>query len=147
MINLYTIGFAGKSAEKFFSLLQQAGVSRIIDTRLNNVSQMSGFAKATDLKFFAKVIGNIDYIHRLDFAPTKELLDQYRQKHLTWVEYEVAYLNLLKRRGIAQKIDIEMLENSCLLCSEHSPGYCHRRLLADYLCRVKGGIDVYHLVD
>jgi hypothetical protein len=53
MIQLYTIGFTGKSAEIFFKLLTGSGVKKIVDTRINNVSQLSGFAKGADLKLFA----------------------------------------------------------------------------------------------
>lgn len=146
MIHLYTIGFTKKPAETFFTLLKNSGVKRLIDTRINNVSQLSGFAKGTDLKYFAGEIGNISYEHNIDFAPTKELLSQYRTKKLTWPEYEIEYLNLLDIRKIAQKINIEKLHENCLLCSEHKPEKCHRRLLAEYLQQVRNDIQITHLI-
>jgi uncharacterized protein (DUF488 family) len=146
MIKLYTIGFTGKPAEKFFNLLRDAGVKKIVDTRINNVSQLSGFAKGSDLNFFAKEIGNMSYEHNLDFAPTKELLTRYRDKKISWLEYEIEYLNLLDMRKVALKIDIESLHEHCLLCSEHTPEKCHRRLLAEYLNHIKGEIEIIHLV-
>jgi uncharacterized protein (DUF488 family) len=146
MIKLYTIGFTKKPAEKFFNLIREAGVKKIVDTRINNVSQLAGFAKGSDLKFFAKEIGNISYEHNVDFAPSKELLSRYRNKEMTWLEYETEYLNLLDMRKIAQKTDIEKLHENCLLCSEHTPEKCHRRLLAEYLNHVKGEIEIIHLI-
>jgi uncharacterized protein (DUF488 family) len=146
MIKLYTIGFTGKSAEKFFGLLKNSDVKKIIDTRINNVSQLAGFAKGSDLKFFAKEIGNISYEHDIDFAPTKELLSKYRDKQISWKEYELEYLNLLDMRKIAQKTDIEKLHENCLLCSEHTPEKCHRRLLAEYLKHVKSDVEIIHLI-
>lgn len=146
MIKLYTIGFTGKSAEKFFDLLKNSDVKKIVDTRINNASQLAGFAKASDLKFFAKEISDISYEHRIDFAPTKELLSRYRDKHLTWKEYEIEYLNLLDIRKVAQKTNIEKLHENCLLCSEHTPEKCHRRLLAEYLKHVKTDIEIIHLI-
>lgn len=146
MIKLFTIGFTGKSAEKFFNLLNTASVKKIVDTRINNVSQLSGFAKGSDLKFFAKQIGGIEYQHMIDFAPTKELLSHYRAKEMSWKEYEIEYLNLLDTRKIAQKIDIERLHENCLLCSEHTPEKCHRRLLAEYLSKVRNDIEIIHLI-
>src|SRR5712675_596494 len=118
MIKLYTIGFTGKSAENFFNLLKKSSVKKIVDTRINNVSQLSGFAKGSDLMFFAKEIGMMSYEHKTDFAPTKELLSKYRAKEISWKEYEIEYLNLLDDRKISQKIDIESLHENCLLCSE-----------------------------
>ena len=147
MIKLYTIGFTEKSAETFFNLLQKNKVKKIVDTRINNVSQLAGFAKGSDLKFFAKEIGDIDYEHKIDFAPTKELLSKYRDEKLSWEEYEVEYLNLLDMRKVAQKTDIEKLHENCLLCSEHTPEKCHRRLLAEYLKHVKNEIEIIHLFE
>ena len=146
MINLFTIGFTKKPAETFFKLLKDSGVKQIVDTRINNVSQLSGFAKGSDLQFFAREIGNISYDHNLDFAPTKELLSLYRTKKLTWNDYETEYLNLLDIRKIAQKINVENLHQHCLLCSEHKPDKCHRRLLAEYLKQVRNDIKITHLI-
>lgn len=70
-MKLFTIGFTRKSAEQFFTVLSEAGVQRVIDIRLNNVSQLAGFAKRDDLRFFLKVICGIDYLHRPDLAANR----------------------------------------------------------------------------
>jgi uncharacterized protein (DUF488 family) len=146
MIKLYTIGFTEKSAESFFALLRNNGVKKVVDTRINNVSQLAGFAKGADLKFFLGEMGNISYEHNIDLAPTKELLSKYRDKKMTWAEYEIQYLNLLDIRKIAKKINIDLLHENCLLCSEHTPEQCHRRLLAEYLKAVRNDIHITHLI-
>ena len=146
MIKLYTIGFTGKSAATFFTLLKDHDVKKIVDTRINNVSQLAGFAKGSDLSFFAKEIGNMSYEHNIDLAPTKELLTGYRDKKMTWENYEKEFLNLLDLRQIVKKVDIEKLHENCLLCSEHTPEKCHRRLLAEYLQAVRTDIEIIHLV-
>ena len=146
MIKLYTIGFTGKSAENFFNLLRNNQVKKIVDTRINNVSQLSGFAKGSDLKFFVKEIGSMGYEHNIDFAPTKELLSRYRDEQISWKEYENEYLNLLDMRKVAQKTNVDLLHENCLLCSEHTPEKCHRRLLAEYLKHVKNEIEIIHLI-
>lgn len=145
MIKLYTIGFTGKSAQKFFELLEKNGVKKIVDTRISNNSQLSGFAKGQDLAFFARRIANIDYEHRLEFAPTRELLDSYRKKSLRWDDYTVEYLNLLQARDIKNTVDVVQLHSCCLLCSEHSPEKCHRRLLAEYLQEINPEVQIIHL--
>jgi uncharacterized protein (DUF488 family) len=146
MIKLYTIGFTEKSAEQFFNLLKNNGVKKILDIRISNISQLAGFAKGSDLKYFAKEIGNIDYEHNIDLAPTKEMMTSYRNKEFTWKEYEVKYLNLIKSRKIADKIDFPKLHKFCLLCSEHTPDRCHRRLLAEYLQKINRDIEIIHLM-
>jgi uncharacterized protein (DUF488 family) len=145
MIKLYTIGFTGKSAEAFFELLEQNQVKKIIDTRIRNNSQLSGFAKGKDLAFFARRIANIDYEHELKFAPTNELLTNYRQKKISWDEYTREYIHLLATRNVKEEVDTESLHRCCLLCSEHSPENCHRRLLAEYLKEINPDIEIIHL--
>ena len=146
MIKLYTIGFTNKSAEFFFTLLKKNDVKKIVDIRINNISQLAGFAKGPDLKFFAEEIGHIGYEHNIDLAPTKELLTRYRDKKMTWSEYEIEYLNLLDKRKISKNINVDLLHQNCLLCSEHEPEKCHRRLLAEYLKQTRKDIEIIHLV-
>lgn len=144
-MKLYTIGFTNKSARRFFELLQKNSVNRIIDTRINNVSQLSGFAKAKDLEFFAKAIGNMGYIHEIDFAPTKELLEKYRKKQISWDTYSKEYLDLIRYRRLENKVGAVELDHACLLCSEDLPEKCHRRLLAEYFKEKYPEIEVIHL--
>ncbi|EHF2734224.1 DUF488 domain-containing protein, partial [Salmonella enterica] len=122
-----------KTAEHFFNALKKNGVIRIIDTRLNNYSQLSGFAKAKDLEFFLKKICDIDYVYRSELAPTKKILDDYKDKKITWEQYSIEYLSLMEQRLISSKLSGIDVDNGCLLCSEDKPHHCHRRLLAEYL--------------
>lgn len=132
-MRLYTIGFSGKSAERFFTLLRDAGVRRILDTRLNPGGQLSGFAKARDLPYFLKSLCAIDYVYLPDLAPPAELLAGYRNKEIDWQSYEHIYNCALVARGAEKSIRPELLDGGCLLCSEDQPAYCHRRLAAEYL--------------
>ena len=144
-IDLFTIGFTKKSAREFFELLSQANIKQIIDTRLNNKSQLAGFTKRSDLEYFLKKIGNIDYIHILDFAPTKEILDEYKKKKSSWEDYEKKFIQLMNERQIEKKIAPDRLDRGCLLCSEAKPHNCHRRLVAEYLNQKLGNINISHL--
>ena len=146
MIKLFTIGFTEKSAEQFFTLLKNAKVKKILDIRISNISQLAGFAKGPDLKYFAKEIGKMAYEHNIDLAPTKELMTSFRGKLISQPEFEKQYLKLLDSRKVARSIDFEKLNNNCLLCSEHLPDHCHRRLLAEYLKRVNKDIEIIHLI-
>lgn len=133
MITLYTIGFTKKSAEQFFSLLRANNVKQLIDVRINNSSQLSGFAKGKDLEFFAKEICHIPYKHVTDFAPTKELLDKWHKQEVSWEKYEDIYTSLLKKREILKKYGVKQYNGACFLCSEETTENCHRRLLAEYM--------------
>jgi len=129
----YTIGFTGKSAEEFFTLLKRAGVRILLDIRLNNVSQLAGFTKGKDLSYFVKAILDGQYYHITDLAPTKELLKKY-QADEDWQSYEEEFLALLERRNVESKIKPDLLKGpTVLLCSEKTAEKCHRRLTAEYL--------------
>lgn len=132
MITLYTIGFTKKNAQKFFELLKNAGVRKLVDIRINNASQLAGFAKGTDLKFFMKAICNAEYEHITDLAPTKELLKNYQDKVIDWNGYTVVFKKILQDRHIAERFNVENFDNCCFLCTEDTPEQCHRRLVAEF---------------
>lgn len=144
-INLFTIGFTQKSAEQFFETILKSGVKRVIDTRLNNVSQLAGFAKRKDLEYFLKKIGEIEYVHILDLAPTKDILDDYKKNGGDWETYEKKFLDLIVKRKIEEKISPDILDGGCLLCSEPKPHHCHRRLVAEYLKDKWENVKICHL--
>jgi len=144
-IQTYTIGFTKKSAEDFFSLLAEAGVKRLLDVRLNNSSQLAGFAKRDDLRYFLKSICGIEYEHVPDLAPTKDILDAYKKHGGDWEVYEQEFLELMARRGIASQLQPSQFDGACLLCSEHLPKLCHRRLVLEYLDQEWGQVSVNHL--
>lgn len=144
-MNLYTIGFTKKSAKQFFELLKKNQVKCLIDTRLNNKSQLAGFAKKEDLEYFLDVIANIKYVYKPEFTPSDEILTKYKKGLMTWKEYEEKYLRLLEQRNILKDLDFSSFDNACFLCSEHSPQNCHRRLLAEYLAQHNQALKIIHL--
>ena len=145
-IKIFTIGFAQKTAREFFTRLMNAGVQRIVDVRLNNVSQLAGFTKKDDLEYFLQTIGKIGYIHKPDLAPTKEILNAYKNKEIDWSEYESRFRELLKTRKAENLVSPEEMNDSCLLCSEPTSEKCHRRLLAEYFRECWGDkIVIHHL--
>lgn len=146
---IYTIGFAGKTAEEFFRLLTEAGVQKVIDIRQNRGGQLSGYAKHPDLAFFLDRIARIAYAHEPLLAPTPELLKAYRSGK-DWESYEAGFLALMKERGVPDSLDTSgWSERPALLCSEPGPEKCHRRLVADLLAerwkRQGHTIEIRHL--
>lgn len=145
-MKLYTMGFTKKPASKFFGLLKDAGAKRIVDVRLNNSSQLAGFAKRDDLEFFLRSVCDMEYVHLPILAPTKEMLDEYRKGGGDWARYEVRFLDLMRERKIEHEVPREVIEDGCLLCSEAEPHHCHRRLVAEYLQEHWGDVEIDHLV-
>ena len=144
-MKLFTIGFTKKSAERFFGLLRGSGAKRVVDVRLHNVSQLAGFAKRDDLRYFLSEVCGIGYVHLPELAPTKEILDDYRKRGGDWKTYEVQFLDLMRQRQIAESVAQDVISDGCLLCSEDRPDRCHRRLVAEYLNDRWGGIEITHL--
>jgi uncharacterized protein (DUF488 family) len=143
-MKLFTIGFTKTSAEHFFARLKAAGVKTVIDVRLNNASQLAGFAKKDDLAFFARTICGAGYEHLPELAPTAEMLKIYRQSKDGWPAYARAFLELMTRRKI-ERLDRARIDGCCLLCSEAVPHHCHRRLVAEYLRDKWGDVEIEHL--
>lgn len=142
---LTTIGFSKKSLRTFASALQQHKVERLIDTRLQNTSQLAGFAKKDDLEYILELL-DIDYIHELSLAPTEDLMKAVKSKEISWSEFEKTFVNLLQERKIEKKMD-EWLGGGvpCFLCSEEKPHHCHRKLVVEYLREFDNRIEIVHL--
>ena len=144
-MKLSTIGFTKKSARRFFDLLRQSGTKRIVDVRLNNESQLAGFAKKADLEYFLDALCGMEYVHLPTLAPTKEMLDDYKKRRGDWKTYENRFIALMHERRIEETIPQEIIADGCLLCSEDKPHHCHRRLVAEYLKQHWGNVEIGHL--
>ena len=144
-MRIMTIGFTKKPASRFFELLRESGVKRVVDVRLNSGSQLSGFAKRDDLAWFLKEICGIEYVHFPILAPTRALLTDFRKRRIDWDAYEERFLDLMRERQVEGTIPPEIVHEGCLLCSEDQPHHCHRRLVAEYLGAHWGGVQVKHL--
>ena len=145
-MKLYTIGFTKKSAETFFTLLKESGARRLADVRLNNSSQLAGFSKRDDLRYFVKAICGMEYVHLPELTPTQEILDAYKKQKGDWGLYEREFLALMRGRKIEDTLERDVLDGACLLCSEETPEHCHRRLVAEYLREKWGGMEIVHLI-
>ena len=140
-----TIGFAKKNLRTFIEKLQAAGVNKVIDIRLHNTSQLAGYTKKDDLEYILSLVG-IGYDHHPEFAPTEEILDGYKNKKLSWQDYERKFKDLLSRRNPIQSISlIDEKGPLCLLCAEDKPIRCHRRLVAEYYAANIEGLQIEHL--
>jgi uncharacterized protein (DUF488 family) len=143
-MRIFTIGFTRTSARGFFGRLSIAGATRLIDVRLNNVSQLAGFAKRDDLAFFVERICGMSYAHRPELAPTQDMLGEYRRDRGSWPAYETRFLQLMATRRL-ETLPRADFDGGCLLCSEASPHHCHRRLVAEYLCARWDDVEIVHL--
>ena len=145
-MEVYTIGFTQTTAAGFFGKLKQAGIRRVVDVRLNNVSQLAGFAKRDDLRFFLAEICGAEYVHEPRLAPTQEILDAYKKAKGDWDDYQRRFLQLLADRRIETELDRRLFGvPTALLCSEPTAEHCHRRLVVEYLNSTWGDVRAIHL--
>ena len=145
-MEIYTIGSGQKSASEFFGTLERAGIKRLVDIRLNNTSQLAGFTKKDDLRYFLRRILLADYHHEPMLAPTQEILDAFKKSKGSWEEYEKSFVALMDDRKAEDIIERSLFElPTVLLCSEPKPDKCHRRLVAEYLKSKWGDVEIVHL--
>lgn len=145
-MEVFTIGFTQSSAAHFFGRLRGAGIKRLLDVRLNNVSQLAGFAKRDDLAFFLGELCGAEYVHEPLLSPTPELLDDYKKQRESWADYERQFLELMAQRRVEERLDRALFDGpTVLLCSEATAEQCHRRLVAEYLQEQWGVLTITHL--
>ena len=145
---LYTIGFTKKSAETFFEGIKYRGIQMLVDVRLKNTSQLMRFSHGKDIEYFLQNLCNCKYEHCVNYAPTKEILTDWKKKRITWPEYEKRYRTLMtERKAVRNFITCYdgVYETVCLLCSEPTPEHCHRRLFAEMIQEAKPDIEVIHI--
>jgi uncharacterized protein (DUF488 family) len=145
--HLFTIGFTQKTAEQFFGLLRDHAVTTLVDIRLHPDSQLSGFAKARDLPYFLRHLCGADYLSMPAMTPDEALLKTYRADK-DWTGYEARFNQLLESRALIGQLDRAWWAGgrACLLCSEHKPDQCHRRLVAEYLRAHWPEVEIVHLM-
>jgi len=145
-MEIYSIGFTQKSASEFFGTLKARGIERLLDVRLNNTSQLAGFAKQADLAYFLSEICGAAYEHEPLLAPTQDILDAYKKHKGSWALYEGEFLRLMRSRQIETRIDMgSFARKTVLLCSEPTAEHCHRRLVLEYLAERWEGVKIHHL--
>lgn len=145
-MEIYTIGFTQTSAEHFFGRLKSAGVKRLLDVRLNNSSQLAGFAKARDLPYFLEELVGAEYAHQPLLAPSQDILDEFKKNKGEWSVYEEKFNDLMRAREVERSLDRDsFLVPTALLCSEAESTHCHRRLVLEHLARCWGDLTIVDL--
>ena len=141
MTKIFTIGFSGKKPEIFLEVLDAARISCVWDIRQWRTSTYVSYYSGDNL---AEVLSN-RYEYHPEFAPTSDILAGYKDKKITWGEYEKMYRELLQKRDPLQNCDISKLDRICLLCTEKSALQCHRRLAAEYIAEHISDVELVHL--
>lgn len=134
-MSIYTIGFTKKTAEVFFNMIKDNNINILVDIRLNNTSQLAGFSKFPDVKYFLKNLSNCEYIHDVRLSPSERTLKDFKAKRINWEEYVIDFNKTLEEREVKKYIEEKYIKykdkNICLLCSEVKHTECHRSIVSE----------------
>ena len=145
---LYTIGFTKKTASHFFEGIKYRMIQMLVDVRLKNTSQLMRFSHGQDIEYFLQNLCNCQYEHCVNYAPTKEILTDWKKKRITWPEYVQRYTALMTERNSVHDFLTRyygLYESVCLLCSEPTPEHCHRRLFAEMIHEQRPDVEIVHI--
>lgn len=145
MLELFTIGYTKKSAEKFFGIITNNKIEIVADVRLYNSTQLAGFSKSTDLQYFLKKICGCNYIALKHLAPNPSLFENYKNGKTTWNGYEKIYNRFLDTQANLDFFYAFKNKRICILCAESTPEHCHRRLIAEKISKTYDNVKITHL--
>ena len=144
-MELFTIGYTKKSAEKFFEIMSDNKIEIVADVRLYNSTQLAGFSKSVDLQYFLKKICGCNYIALKQLAPNPSLFENYKNGKTTWNEYEKIYNKFLDTQANLDFFYAFKNKRICILCAESTPEHCHRRLIAEKISKTHDNVKITHL--
>ncbi len=144
---LATIGYEGRSLERYLNLLLLDGVTLLCDVRRNPLSRKYGFSKRA-LAAGCEAIG-IRYAH----LPELGIASEERRDLRTQADYDALFARYerehLPNQGAAlTRITqwIESGERVALTCYERHPQQCHRHCVSYALQPIlSGNRDIVHL--
>ncbi|MCD6196397.1 MAG: DUF488 domain-containing protein [Staphylothermus sp.] len=131
---VYTIGYDYRLFDDFIKILKHYMITKLVDVRRFPKSKL--------------------FVYRKDVL--EKVLPLYGINYY-WLGYELGgfrggYLKYMSsqefRLGIKKLIDIIVEPGygyTCIMCLEKNPRYCHRRYIAEELCR--RGFQVLHIID
>ncbi|HEX5057420.1 MAG TPA: DUF488 domain-containing protein [Gammaproteobacteria bacterium] len=142
---LWTIGYEGKSLERYLNQLLQAGITLLCDVRRSAFSRKYGFSKST-LRAACECMG-IRYEH----LPSLGIASERRRALAGVREHELLFTDYVQRDLPQQRELLTLIESwvkeeaqrVALTCFESDPLQCHRHCVGDFLARETGLIPVH----
>ena len=142
-IHIYCIGAENKTAEKFFGLLRENQVKRLVDVRLNNKDMRYPFLMYPDIACYLKMC-LISYERYKVLIPREEL--EAVKADLSRAEYFNRHEAYVTRVGAIQKlVSDDMLEGTCFLGCAEDYHKCYRSAIITAIKAAKKNLVVHHL--
>lgn len=143
-IELFTIGYEGRSVDELLGDLVQAGIERLVDVRELPLSRKRGFSKTALGEALAGQ--HIEYRHIRPLGNPKENRDRYRAGDIEGGAevYRQRLQNGSRQSLLALSGELDQAR-ICLLCFERDHQICHRDVIVEDLIELDDRITVTHL--
>ncbi len=138
MRELFTIGYEGCTIADVLGALRQAQIGLLIDVRAVPQSRKPGFSK----RQLAAALDEqgVRYVHLQALGTPKPGRDAVRAGHPE--RMEVIFRSHMEgdrpQAELADATGLARTERACLLCFEHDPMHCHRRIVAEMIAAETG---------
>lgn len=144
---VFTIGYQGRSLERYLNELLRSGVTLLCDVRRNPISRKYGFSKRTLMKGCEGVGIRYEHLPELGIASEKRRsLETQADYDALFAEY--VHKSLPKQTDALTKIAgwVHAGESIALTCYELLPRQCHRHCVVEALeHRFGSGLAATHL--
>jgi uncharacterized protein (DUF488 family) len=142
-MKIFTIGYEGATQAELISVLQDAGVTLLVDVRAVPLSRRPGFSKnilAAGLRD-----AGIDYIGMKALGTPPAGREAARKgRHAELAAIYAGQLDLPEAMvQAAQLADLAQERPTALLCFERDPAGCHRSLLIDAVLPDADRVDLF----
>jgi hypothetical protein len=142
---IYSVGYEGLRVPGLVDALVAAGVSLLVDVRLNPVSRKPGWSK-NPLRASLEA-ASIDYRHEATLGNPPDNRDGFRQGDGQAARRRLGAI-LVDRSGDALQrlVDDARERRIAVLCVERSARHCHRQLVTDMAQQIDPGIEVVDIL-
>lgn len=129
---IVTIGYEGKSVDKFLLELIENKVNTLIDVRKNAYSMKYGFSKKQISKYVNEISIKYQHIPNLGIESSKRKdLNEEKDYRSLFSEYQSQLSKKEKELDIIR--DLAKKEKVALMCFEENSSFCHRGIIGNKL--------------
>jgi uncharacterized protein (DUF488 family) len=143
-MELFTVGYSGRTLPQLVATLREHGVTRVVDVRDKPQSRKPGFSALALFEGLRKA--NIVYELDRALGNPEDIRDLWKSGRLA--EGKTAFRRRL-RNGTAHRVrflvDLARIDRVAILCLEEDAGACHRGVIAEEAVRLAPEILIRHL--
>jgi uncharacterized protein (DUF488 family) len=143
-LELYTVGYEGRSVDELLETLVDAKVTRLVDVRELPLSRRRGLSK-TALGDSLAAVG-IEYAHVRSLGNPKENRQRYWAGEVE--QGAEVYRGHLHNGSYSALVELaKSLDDgtACLMCFERDHSVCHRDVIVESLKELRPNLAVNHL--